>query len=95
MLEVKDLHVGYGQSQVIHGASFGAAKAEILAIMGRNGMGKTTLLKSLIGVISSKSGSVKVNRWVVFGEAHTITFCKLLHFQRMNSGKRSFQCSHE
>ena len=69
MLEVKDLHVGYGQSQVIHGASFGAAKAEILAIMGRNGMGKTTLLRSLIGLIGSKSGSVKVDGVEVTGLA--------------------------
>jgi len=61
MLEVKDLHVGYGQSEVIHNASFGASKGEILAIMGRNGMGKTTLLKSLIGMIAAKSGSVKVD----------------------------------
>lgn len=67
MLEVKDLHVGYGQSQVIHGANFSAGKAEILAIMGRNGMGKTTLLKSLIGLIGSKSGSVKVDGVEVTG----------------------------
>src|SRR5712672_493501 len=61
MLEVKDLNVGYGQSEVIHSATFSAAKAEILAIMGRNGMGKTTLLKSLMGVLGSRSGSVKVD----------------------------------
>ncbi len=61
MLEVKDLHVGYGQSEVIHNANFSAAKGEILAIMGRNGMGKTTLLKSLIGMIGARSGSVKVD----------------------------------
>ena len=56
MLEVSDLHVGYGQSEVIHNATFNVQKAEILAIMGRNGMGKTTLLKSLIGLIGAKSG---------------------------------------
>ncbi|MEI9897207.1 MAG: urea ABC transporter ATP-binding subunit UrtE [Chthoniobacter sp.] len=67
MLEVKELNVGYGQSQVIHEATFGAAKAEILAIMGRNGMGKTTLLKSLLGIIGSKSGSVKVDGVEVTG----------------------------
>jgi urea transport system ATP-binding protein len=61
MLEVKDLKVGYNQSEVIHSASFGAKQGEILAIMGRNGMGKTTLLKSLLGMIPSKSGSVKVD----------------------------------
>jgi urea transport system ATP-binding protein len=61
MLEVKELNAGYGQSEVIHSATFSAAKAEILAIMGRNGMGKSTLLKSLIGLIGSRSGSVKVD----------------------------------
>jgi len=61
MLEVKELNVGYGQSEVIHSASFTVPKAEILAIMGRNGMGKTTLLKSLMGVLGARSGSVKVD----------------------------------
>ncbi len=67
MLEVKDLNVGYGLSEVIHSASFSVAKAEILAIMGRNGMGKTTLLKSIIGFINSRSGSVKVDGQEVTG----------------------------
>jgi len=61
MFEVNELNVGYGQSEVIHSATFNVQKAEILAIMGRNGMGKTTLLKSLMGVLSSKSGTVKVD----------------------------------
>src|SRR5690606_19082031 len=67
MLEVNELNAGYGQSVVIHSATFRAAKSEILAIMGRNGMGKSTLLKSLIGLISSKSGSVKVDGVEVTG----------------------------
>ncbi len=61
MLQVTDLNVGYGQSEVIHSATFTAAKSEILAIMGRNGMGKTTLLKSLIGLINSRTGSIQVD----------------------------------
>src|SRR6186713_3044685 len=67
MLEVNELNSGYGQSEVIHSATFGAAKSEILAIMGRNGMGKSTLLKSLIGLITSRSGSVKVDGVEVSG----------------------------
>jgi urea transport system ATP-binding protein len=51
MLEVSDLHVSYGQSEVIHSATFSAEKGEILAVMGRNGMGKTTLLKALVGLL--------------------------------------------
>jgi len=60
MLEVSDLHVSYGQSEVIHGISFEAKKNETLAIMGRNGMGKTTLFKSLIGVLEVGQGSIKI-----------------------------------
>lgn len=61
MLEVSDLHVSYGQSEVIHGLSFEAKKNETLAIMGRNGMGKTTLFKSLIGILEAGKGSIKVD----------------------------------
>jgi urea transport system ATP-binding protein len=60
MLEVSDLHASYGQSEALHGISFKARKNETVVIMGRNGMGKTTLFKSLMGVLPIKSGSVKV-----------------------------------
>jgi urea transport system ATP-binding protein len=60
MLEVRDLHVAYGQSEALHGISFDASANETVAIMGRNGMGKTTLFKSLMGVLPLKSGQVKV-----------------------------------
>lgn len=58
MLAVSDYRVCYGQSEVLHGLTFTVQPNEIVAIMGRNGMGKTTLMKSLIGVIPSASGSV-------------------------------------
>lgn len=61
MLEVSDLHVSYGQSEVIHGLNFTAKKNETLAIMGRNGMGKTTLFKSLIGILEAGKGSIKID----------------------------------
>ncbi len=61
MLQVKDLHVAYGQSEALHGISFEGRPNETVAIMGRNGMGKTTLFKSLMGVLPTKSGSVFVN----------------------------------
>jgi urea transport system ATP-binding protein len=60
MLSVKDLFVAYGQSQALHGVSFEAGRKESVAIMGRNGMGKTTLFKSLMGLLPVKSGSVGV-----------------------------------
>ena len=60
MLQVKDLYVAYGQSEALHGISFEGRPNETLAIMGRNGMGKTTLFKSLMGVMPAKSGQITV-----------------------------------
>ena len=45
------IHVAYGQSEVLHGLNVAVAPNEIVAIMGRNGMGKTTLMKSLMGIV--------------------------------------------
>lgn len=61
MLDVNQLTVAYGQSEVLHGLTFNAKPAEIVAVMGRNGMGKTTLMKSLVGVIPRKSGTIAVD----------------------------------
>jgi len=61
MLDVSGLRVAYGQSEVIHGLDIQAARNETLAIMGRNGMGKTTLFKSLIGILNASDGSIKVD----------------------------------
>jgi urea transport system ATP-binding protein len=67
MLAVSDYRVCYGQSEVLHGLNFTVQPNEIVAIMGRNGMGKTTLMKSLMGVIPSASGSVKLGETEVSG----------------------------
>jgi urea transport system ATP-binding protein len=61
MFEVENLQVSYGQSEVIHGLNFTAHKNETLAIMGRNGMGKTTLFKSLMGIFPSKATKATVD----------------------------------
>jgi urea transport system ATP-binding protein len=58
ILAVDNLEVAYGQSEVIRGLSFQAGRNEIVAIMGRNGMGKSTLLKALIGVLPSRAGTI-------------------------------------
>jgi urea transport system ATP-binding protein len=60
MLKINDLHVAYGESEVLHGLSTEIRPGEIVAIMGRNGMGKTTLMKAMMGIIPSRSGSVAV-----------------------------------
>jgi urea transport system ATP-binding protein len=60
LLEVDSIRVCYGQSEVIGCLSMSASKSEIVAVMGLNGMGKTTLMKALIGVLSTRSGSVSL-----------------------------------
>lgn len=58
MFQVSDYSVAYGQSDVIRNLNLSIKPKEIIAILGRNGMGKTTLMKSLIGMIPSKEGSL-------------------------------------
>ncbi len=61
MLDVRNLNAAYGQSEVLHGVNFAAMAGEIVAIVGRNGMGKSTLMKSLIGVMPARSGQILVD----------------------------------
>ncbi len=61
MLKVNALKVSYGQSEAIRDVSFVAEKNETVAIMGRNGMGKTTLFKGLIGILPTRAGSISVD----------------------------------
>jgi branched-chain amino acid transport system ATP-binding protein len=58
MLSVADVHTYYGDSHVLHGVSLGVAPGEVVAILGRNGMGKTTLIRSVVGFTSPRSGRV-------------------------------------
>jgi urea transport system ATP-binding protein len=60
MLSLTEVKVAYGQSEVLHGLSFDVAPAEIVAIMGRNGMGKTTLMKALIGILPTRGGAIRI-----------------------------------
>jgi len=61
VLDVRNLNVAYGQSQVLHGVNFTVSPGEIVAVVGRNGMGKSTLMKSLIGVMPTRSGQVLID----------------------------------
>ncbi|GAA4025709.1 urea ABC transporter ATP-binding subunit UrtE [Actimicrobium antarcticum] len=61
MFSITNLVSGYGQSQVIHDINLNVEKTEIVAIMGRNGMGKTTLFKTLMGVLPRRSGSIRID----------------------------------
>jgi ABC-type branched-subunit amino acid transport system ATPase component len=61
MLEVNDLHAGYGQMPVLRGVNLAIKKGTVLALMGRNGMGKTTLCNACNGLLATTAGSVRVD----------------------------------
>jgi urea transport system ATP-binding protein len=68
MIEVEALHAGYGRIPILAGVTFSAKRAEAVGILGHNGMGKTTLLRAIIGQIPASSGCVRfdgkdVTRW--------------------------------
>jgi branched-chain amino acid transport system ATP-binding protein len=59
MLEIRSLHAGYGASQVLFGITFDVAAGEVVSLLGRNGMGKTTTIRALMGLIRPTSGDVR------------------------------------
>jgi len=61
MLELSDIVTGYGKKDVIHNASIGVEKGEIVALIGPNGAGKSTLLKAIIGLLPVKNGRIRHN----------------------------------
>ena len=68
LLEVKDLYSGYGKVEVLFGISFKIEPGKSLGIVGPNGVGKSTLLKTIVGEISPKSGSISLNGIDVLGK---------------------------
>jgi len=69
MLDVKDLHAFYGASHVVQGVSFSISKGEAVALVGRNGVGKTSTLKSLMGMETRTRGSVDFDGSSLMGMA--------------------------
>ena len=59
-LEVKDLHGWYGESHVLHGVNFHVDEGEVVTLLGRNGAGRTSTMRSIMGLIGSRKGSIKV-----------------------------------
>ena len=59
MLEINGLETAYGQSQVLFGMELNVGKGEVVTLLGRNGMGKTTTLNSVMGLVSSRSGNIR------------------------------------
>jgi branched-chain amino acid transport system ATP-binding protein len=58
LLQIEDIHAGYGEIGVLHGISLSLAAGEILGVLGRNGMGKTTLIRCVAGLLRASKGTI-------------------------------------
>ena len=61
LLAVSDLQAWYGESHILHGVGFEVRAGEVVTLLGRNGVGKTTTLKSIMGMVEQRSGSVRLD----------------------------------
>ena len=59
LLEVRDLHAWYGESHILHGVDFEVRPGEVVTLLGRNGAGKTTILKTVMGMVPRRQGSIR------------------------------------
>jgi branched-chain amino acid transport system ATP-binding protein len=67
VLEINNLNAWYGESHVLHGINLTVEKGEVVCFLGRNGAGRTTTLRSILGLVSRRTGSIKVNGCDVIG----------------------------
>jgi branched-chain amino acid transport system ATP-binding protein len=73
LLHVSGLQAYYGESHILHGVDFSVREGEVVTLLGRNGAGRTTTLKALLGLIPKRSGSVQINgREAIDMAAHRI-----------------------
>jgi branched-chain amino acid transport system ATP-binding protein len=68
VLEVKTIHSYYGKSHILHGVSLDLKEGEIVCLLGRNGVGKSTTLKSIMGVVQPKQGSIRFHGQELIGK---------------------------
>jgi branched-chain amino acid transport system ATP-binding protein len=61
ILHVSGLHAYYGESHILHGVDFNVRRGEVVTLLGRNGAGRTTTLKALLGLVGKRSGSVRID----------------------------------
>ena len=73
MLKIRDLHAGYGKSEVLRGVSLEVQQGEVVTIVGANGAGKTTTLKALCGIVEATGGAIEFEGHALLGKgAHEI-----------------------
>jgi branched-chain amino acid transport system ATP-binding protein len=61
LLRLKDVHAWYGESHILHGIDLTVNRGEVVTLLGRNGAGRTTTLKAILGLVGRRSGSIVVN----------------------------------
>src|SRR4051812_26087341 len=72
MLEVEGMHAWYGKSHVLHGVTFAVGRGEIVSLLGRNGVGRSTAIKAIMG-LATASGSIRFKGQEIAGkEPHRI-----------------------
>ncbi|MDP3926327.1 MAG: ABC transporter ATP-binding protein, partial [Hydrogenophaga sp.] len=67
LIQASDLNTHYGASHILHGVNFTVGQGQTIGLMGRNGMGKTTLLKSIMGIVKPSGGSVHIKGQAMTG----------------------------
>lgn len=60
-IELKDVHAWYGESHILHGVNMHVRQGEVVSLLGRNGAGRTTTLRTLMGLVGKRTGSIQIN----------------------------------
>jgi branched-chain amino acid transport system ATP-binding protein len=68
-LEIRDLHTWYGESHILHGVDLHVGRGEVVTLLGRNGAGRTTTMRAILGLTGSRKGSIRVNGTETIGMA--------------------------
>jgi branched-chain amino acid transport system ATP-binding protein len=68
MFEINDLHAGYGKTKILHGVSLRGGGSDIVSLLGRNGAGKSTTLKTVMGLLPSSAGTITLDGAALAGE---------------------------
>ena len=86
LLDVRDLHAGYGETEVLRGVDLTIAPGEIVAVLGSNGVGKSTLNRALSGIVRARAGAIKF-------EGHDVVHEKPQAIVARGDAPRSTCCS--
>ena len=60
MLRIENLHAWYGESHVLHGVNMTVGEGEVVSLLGRNGAGRTTTLRAIVGLTGTRTGSIRI-----------------------------------